>query len=165
MPCSLRLAMNRVLSIRPWKIGTPISMHFSMTSRRSIPASRASSVGVRWIAIGQKPPVRFATWPGKVARPADAINNKSSIRPKHSGRIDGKSARSARRHTRARGVRRPPGRGPRARAARLDRIRDVDPDVLDAEALGQPVAERADAERLGRVVAGGDEVDARLTRE
>jgi hypothetical protein len=36
-------------------------MHFSMTSRRSIPASRASSVGVRWIAIVQVPPVRFAT--------------------------------------------------------------------------------------------------------
>src|SRR5829696_4546489 len=49
--CSERLARNRVLSMRPWKMGTPISMHFSITSRRSRPASRASSVGVRWIAI------------------------------------------------------------------------------------------------------------------
>ena len=49
--CSEMFARNSVLSIRPWKIGTPNSMHFSMTSRRSIPASRASSVGVRWIAI------------------------------------------------------------------------------------------------------------------
>ena len=49
--CSLTLARKRVLSILPWKMGTPISMHFSMTSRRSIPDSRASSVGVRWIAI------------------------------------------------------------------------------------------------------------------
>ena len=44
---SPRLATKRVLSILPWKIGTPISMHFSITSRRSRPASRASSVGVR----------------------------------------------------------------------------------------------------------------------
>ena len=43
---------------------------------------------------------------------------------------------------------------------RSDRIRDVHEDVLDAEPPRQPVAERADAERLGRVVAGGDEVDA-----
>src|SRR5687767_13222467 len=50
------LARNRVLSMRPWKMGTPSSMHFSMTSRRSMPASRASSVGVRWIAISTSPP-------------------------------------------------------------------------------------------------------------
>src|SRR4051812_26049238 len=43
--------VKRVLSIRPWKIGTPSSMHLRMTSRRCIPASRPSSVGVRWIAI------------------------------------------------------------------------------------------------------------------
>src|SRR3954469_1427398 len=53
---SLTLAKNSVLSILPWKIGTPSSMHFSMTSRRSMPASRASSVGVRWIAISTSPP-------------------------------------------------------------------------------------------------------------
>src|SRR3954454_5721710 len=123
--------MNRVLSMRPWKIGTPISMHFSMTSRRSMPASRASSVGVRWIAIRPMPPVRFATWPATVARETDVINNNSSIRAKHWP---------------------------------LDGVRDVDPDVLDPEPLGQPVAQRADAERLRRVVAGGDEVDARLAR-
>src|SRR3954469_8655803 len=46
------LTRNRLLSIRPWKIGTPISMHLEITSRRSSPASRANSVGVRWIAIG-----------------------------------------------------------------------------------------------------------------
>ena len=46
-------------------------------------------------------------------------------------------------------------------SVRSDRIRDVDEDVLDAEALGEPVAQRAHAERLRRVVAGGDEVDAR----
>src|SRR3954454_6970994 len=49
-------ARKRVLSILPWKIGTPSSMHFSITSRRSMPASRASSVGVRWIAISTSPP-------------------------------------------------------------------------------------------------------------
>src|SRR6188472_273312 len=49
---SPRLAMKRVLSILPWKIGTPSSMHFEITSLRSRPVSRASSVGVRWFAIG-----------------------------------------------------------------------------------------------------------------
>jgi hypothetical protein len=29
-----RLAMNKVLSILPWKIGTPSSMHFEITSLR-----------------------------------------------------------------------------------------------------------------------------------
>src|SRR4051812_11275873 len=43
--------MKSVLSIRPSKIGTPICMHLLMTSRRCIPASRASSVGVKWIGI------------------------------------------------------------------------------------------------------------------
>src|SRR5437764_13212416 len=38
--------------MRPLKIGTPNSMHLAITSRRSRPASRASSVGVRWMAIG-----------------------------------------------------------------------------------------------------------------
>ena len=42
-----RLARKSVLSMRPWKIGTPSSMHFEITSRRSSPDSRASSVGVR----------------------------------------------------------------------------------------------------------------------
>src|ERR1044071_7555954 len=119
-------------------------MHFSMTSRRSIPASRASSVGVRWIAIVQVPPVRFATWPGTVARLSDVINNKSSIRPKHSAGSRGKTDL--------------PG-------SASDRIRDVDPHVLDAEPARQPVTERADPERLGRVVARGDEVDAGLAGE
>src|SRR4051794_34615975 len=49
--------MNSVLSIRPSKIGTPICMHFVMTSRRCMPASRASSVGVRWIAMRSPPAV------------------------------------------------------------------------------------------------------------
>ena len=44
---SWRLERKRVLSIRPLKIGTPSSKHLSMTARRSNPASRASSVGVR----------------------------------------------------------------------------------------------------------------------
>jgi hypothetical protein len=44
---SPRLATKRVLSILPWKIGTPNSMHFEITSLRSRPVSRASSVGVR----------------------------------------------------------------------------------------------------------------------
>ncbi len=48
---SRRLDRNRVLSIRPLKIGTPSSTHLTMTSRRSRPASRASSVGVRWLAM------------------------------------------------------------------------------------------------------------------
>src|SRR3954464_8788116 len=49
--------MNKVLSIRPSKIGTPICMHFVITSRRCIPASRANSVGVKWIAIRSPPAV------------------------------------------------------------------------------------------------------------
>src|SRR5262245_28176532 len=52
--------MNSVLSIRPWKIGTPISIHREMTSLRCMPASRPSSVGVRWIAMYLSPPRRFA---------------------------------------------------------------------------------------------------------
>src|SRR3954464_4032875 len=48
-----------VLSIRPWKIGTPISIHREMTSRRCMPASRPSSVGVRWIAMYLCPPRRL----------------------------------------------------------------------------------------------------------
>jgi hypothetical protein len=44
---SAMLERNKVLSIFPLKIGTPISTHLTMTSRRSSPASRASSVGVR----------------------------------------------------------------------------------------------------------------------
>src|SRR3954454_8298699 len=55
LSCST-LAKKSVLSILPWKIGTPSSMHFSMTSRRSMFASRASSVGVRWFAISTSPP-------------------------------------------------------------------------------------------------------------
>src|SRR3954453_19258443 len=48
---------NSVLSIRPWNIGTPSSMHLEITSLRCIPASRASSVGVRWIAMNFPPVV------------------------------------------------------------------------------------------------------------
>ena len=44
---SRRLERKRVLSIRPLKIGTPNSTHLTITSRRSNPDSRASSVGVR----------------------------------------------------------------------------------------------------------------------
>ncbi len=44
---SATLERNRVLSIFPLKIGTPSSTHLTITSRRSRPASRASSVGVR----------------------------------------------------------------------------------------------------------------------
>src|SRR4029079_15949549 len=57
---SLRLERNSVLSIRRWKIGTPISIHREMTSLRCMPASRPSSVGVRWIAMYLLPPCRFA---------------------------------------------------------------------------------------------------------
>ena len=46
-PACCTEARNRLLSMRPWKIGTPSSTHFVMTSLRSSPASRASSVGVR----------------------------------------------------------------------------------------------------------------------
>src|SRR4030088_2974352 len=45
--------MNRLLSMRPLKMGTPFSRHFKSTSLRAKPASRASSVGVRWLAIGE----------------------------------------------------------------------------------------------------------------
>jgi hypothetical protein len=38
---------NRVLSMRPWKIGTPSSTHFPITSCRSICIWSASSAGVR----------------------------------------------------------------------------------------------------------------------
>ena len=41
---------------------------------------------------------------------------------------------------------------------------DVDEDVADAAALGQALAQRPHAEGLGRVVAGGEEVDLRLAR-
>jgi hypothetical protein len=41
------LAKKRLLSMRPLKIGTPVSKHFESTSRRPSPDSRASSVGVR----------------------------------------------------------------------------------------------------------------------
>src|SRR3954452_22156249 len=51
--------MKSVLSIRPWKIGTPISIHREMTSLRCMPASRPSSVGVRWIAMYLCPPRRL----------------------------------------------------------------------------------------------------------
>src|SRR5215210_7010833 len=84
---SLRLIRNRVLSMRPWKIGTPISMHFSITSRRSRPASRASSVGVRWIAISTVLLVRFALT-RKVPRASDGLNGDRSTGDKPS-RSDG----------------------------------------------------------------------------
>src|SRR3954471_5478482 len=101
-------ARKSVLSIRPWKIGTPSSMHFSMTSRRSMPASRASSVGVRWIAISTSPPGEVCHVGATVApspdvhngRPAQCLVNISS-----------------------------------------DRVRQIHEDVLDAEALGQQIAE------------------------
>src|SRR5581483_7354173 len=48
---SRRLDRKRVLSIRPLKIGTPSSRHLAITSLRSSPDSRASSVGVRWLGI------------------------------------------------------------------------------------------------------------------
>src|ERR1044072_2138427 len=59
-----------------------------------------------------------------------------------------------------------PGRGPHGRLARQrsDRIRDVGEHVAAAEALRDEVAEASDAESLGRIVAGGDEVDAVLAR-
>src|ERR1700742_255213 len=73
-------AMNSVLSILPWKIGTPSSMHFSMTSRRSIPASRASSVGVRWIAIDAIPPDEVCHVDGTVACSPD-VHNGQRVNP------------------------------------------------------------------------------------
>src|SRR6185312_517320 len=48
--------------------------------------------------------------------------------------------------------------------SRSDRVRDVDEHVAHAEARFEQLAEAADPERLGRVVAGGDEVDAGLAR-
>ena len=53
---------------------------------------------------------------------------------------------------------------PRNHVRRSDRIGHVDEDVADPEALGQALAERPHSERLGRVVAGGEEVDALLAR-
>src|SRR5215218_10144078 len=50
---------NKVLSILPLKIGTPISIHFEITSRRFILTSSASSVGVKCIATRWSPPVVF----------------------------------------------------------------------------------------------------------
>ena len=47
---------------------------------------------------------------------------------------------------------------------RLDRVWHLDEAVLDAEPLGDQLAEPADPEGLGGVVAGGDEVDAVLAR-
>src|SRR5690349_19874427 len=58
---SFKEARNSVLSIRPWNIGTPSSMHLEITSLRCIPASRASSVGVRWIAMNVPPVVDVPT--------------------------------------------------------------------------------------------------------
>ena len=46
-PSSRRVETKRVLSMRPLKIGTPISMHLGITSRRFMLTSSASSVGVR----------------------------------------------------------------------------------------------------------------------
>src|SRR5215217_4333305 len=43
-----------------------------------------------------------------------------------------------------------------------DWVWDVHPDVPHSEAVGEPLAQRPDAERLRGVVAGGDEVDAGL---
>src|SRR4029079_19063043 len=56
---SLRLHRKSVLSIRPWKIGTPISIRCERASRRCMPASRPSSVGGRWIAMYLCPPRRL----------------------------------------------------------------------------------------------------------
>src|SRR3954447_675323 len=126
---SLTLARNSVLSILPWKIGTPSSMHFSMTSRRSMPASRASSVGVRWIAIRTSPP-------GEVCargRQGSGFTGCPQCQPAQSDLN-----------------------------VRSDRVGDLHERVLDPEALGQQIAERADAERLRGVVARGHEVQAEL---
>src|SRR3954453_9000799 len=65
--------MNSVLSIRPSKIGTPICMHLLMTSRRCMPASRASSVGVRWIAI-RSPPAFACSCPLVLPERVDGAN-------------------------------------------------------------------------------------------
>src|SRR3954453_20788156 len=104
-------------------------MHFSMTSRRSMPASRASSVGVRWIAISAMPPGEVC----HVERHGSAFTGCPQCQPAQC-RLN----------------------------IRLDRIRQIDMDVVDPEALREQVAERLDAGRLGGVVAGGDEVDAQL---
>src|SRR3954470_11516841 len=127
--CSSMFARKSVLSIRPWKIGTPSSMHFSMTSRRSMPASRASSVGVRWIAISTSPP-------GEVCHVEC-----------HGSALTGC-------------LQRPPGQPDLN--IRSDRVGQIDEDVLDAEALGEQIPERANPERLGRVVAGGEEPHAQF---
>src|SRR3954454_22695038 len=123
-------ARKSVLSIRPWKIGTPSSMHFSMTSRRSMPASRASSVGVRWIAISTSPP-------GEVCHVEC-----------HGSAFTGC-------------LQRPPGQ--RDLNIRSDRVGEIDEDVLQAEALGEQIPERADPEGLGRVMAGGEEPHAEFS--
>src|SRR5205085_8860753 len=47
---------------------------------------------------------------------------------------------------------------------RSDRVGHVDEDVADAEALGQALTEGPHAKGLGRVVAGGEEVDPGLAR-
>jgi hypothetical protein len=50
----------------------------------------------------------------------------------------------------------------RHRDGSLDRIWDVEEYVAQVEALGKVLTETLDAERLGRVVAGRDEVQAEL---
>src|SRR5262249_45905081 len=72
--CSRIEARNRVLSMRPSKIGTPSSMHLVMTDRRSRPDSRASSVGVRWTAIEYVPSSDSAFGDKTVSVVADMLN-------------------------------------------------------------------------------------------
>src|SRR5215218_9623991 len=124
---SLRLVRNNVLSIRPWKIGTPISIHREMTSLRCMPASRPSSVGVRWIAMYLHPPRRFAE---RVLR-VSVVPVGASSYPQFAG---------------------------------LDRVWNLHEVVLDAELGGHQLPDPAYAERLGGVVAAGDEVGAALAR-
>src|SRR5215212_3781530 len=102
--------MKSVLSIRPWKIGTPISIHREMTSLRCMPASRPSSVGVRWIAMYYFLLVALQSVSLRVSVVPVGASNSPQI-------------------------------------AALDRVRNRHEVVLDAEPLGQQLAEPAHAER------------------
>src|SRR3954468_5355338 len=54
-------------------------MHFVMTSRRCIPDSRASSVGVKWIAIGESPSVADLWQEAFLLFPADVSSRNAEF--------------------------------------------------------------------------------------
>src|SRR5256714_14749691 len=114
-------------------------MHFTITSRRCIPASRANSVGVRWIAMEFVSLRRRSSW---------------LILTAQAGRRNMQRAKCA--------VWPSYRRMCSAFCPRSDRIRHIYELVAYPEALGQHLPEAPDAEGLGRVVPAGDQRDAGL---